>query len=161
MSPRFHCAAAASLLLLLAGLPAAAQAPPPVAVEKVIVEPTAALAPDVLCRLRVALRNTSDRVASQLGFKVTVNGQELPVYANQLFMYPVPAGGTTEIPLYNFWTTETSRPALPEGRLAVEVTLSEAQWMDISTDAEGVEVWKPLGAVDGLPSAANVTLETR
>ncbi len=149
-----------AVLALLAAAPAAAQ-DPPIRVERVTVEPTRELAADVLCRLTVTLRNTGDRTASQLGFEVTINGQELPVYANQLFMYPVEAGAAADIPLYNFWSTETSRPRPADGKLAVEVTLAEAQWMDISTDAEGVEVWKPLGAVDGLPSAASVTLEMR
>jgi hypothetical protein len=159
MPRRLQCLATlAALACLTHAVPAAAQTSP-VVVEKVTVEPTRDLAADVLCRLAVTLRNTSEQIASQLGFKVTINGQELPVYVNQLFMYPVEPGASTEIPLYNFWSTETSRPRPADGKLAVEVTLAEAQWMDISTDAEGVEVWKPLGAIDGLPSSAGVTLE--
>lgn len=150
--------AAVSLGALAIAIPALAQTPP-VVVEKVTVVPTHELAPDVLCRLEVTLRNSDARIASQLGFKVTVNEQDLLVYGNQLFMYPVQPGASTTIPLYNFWSTETSRPPPADGKLVVEVALTEAQWMDISTDAEGVEVWKPLGAVDGLPSSASVTLE--
>ncbi len=126
---------------------------------------------DTLCRLKVTIRNDGDQIASQLGFNVKLNGEELGVYGNQLFMYPVPAGGELEIPLYNFWTTETSRPTMPaNGKFAVEVELREAQWMDISIEKEiverageqveeEVEVWTPLGPVTGLPVAAGVTLD--
>ncbi len=149
-----------AVTLALAGVALAAQQGPPLLVEKIVVEP-AEPAADTLCRLRVTLKNNGDRTASQLGFTVALNGAALPVYTNQLFMYPVEAGASAEIPLYNFWTTETSRPALPaDGKFTVEVTLTEAQWMDISTDAEGVEVWKPLGAVEGLPATGSVTLTT-
>lgn len=135
-----------------------AETAPQVTVAAVVVEPDKP-GPDTLCRLKVRLKNAGDRVASQLGFSVTVNGQELPVYANQLFYYALEPGGTTEMPLYNFWTTETSRPAPADGKLNVAVTLSEAEWMDVSVDEDGVETWKPLGPVEGLPSGASITLK--
>lgn len=125
---------------------------------------------DTLCTLTVTVRNNGDRQASQLGFAVTLNGQDLSVYGNQLFMYPVPGGGDLEIPLYNFWTTETSRPTMPaDGKYQVEVSLLEAEWMDISTVTEtveragesveeDVEVWTPLGPVEGLPASASLVL---
>lgn len=132
----------------------------PLAVASVRVEPSAP-GPDTLCKLTVSLANRGDRIASQLGFRVELNGESLLVYDNQLFMYPVEPGETTEIPLYNFWTTETSRPSMPaDGTYEVSVTLREAQWTDISTDEEGVEVWKPLGPVEGLPVSASIVLET-
>jgi len=135
-------------------------APRQVVVESVRVEP-ANPGPDTLCRLTVTLANRGERIASQLGFRVELNGESLVVYDNQLFMYPVPPGETTDIPLYNFWTTETSRPDMPAGgAYEVAVTLREAQWTDISVDEEGVEVWKPLGPVEGLPVTGSVTLET-
>lgn len=153
-------------VLVLAGVSphglAAAEEPetaPKVTVEAVVVEP-AAPGPDTLCRLKVKLRNAGDRVASQLGFRVTINGQELPVYANQLFYFPLEPGGTMELPLYNFWTTETSRPAPANGKLDIAVTLLEAKWFTISDD-EGVEVWKPLEPVDGLPSEASISLKLK
>lgn len=153
----------AALLLALAApvLPAQEETPPsPVVVESVRVEPPAP-GPDTLCQLTVTLANRGDKTASQLGFRVELNGQSLTVYDNQLFMYPVEPGEATEIPLYNFWTTETSRPDMPaDGTYEVAVTLREAQWTDISLDEEGVEVWKPLGPVEGLPVTASVTLET-
>lgn len=154
-----------SLLLLLPATALFAQdaAPgPALTVDSIVVEPEHPGA-DTLCRLRVVLRNTGDKTASQLGFSVKLEEQDLTVYGNQLFMYPVEPGATAEIPLYNFWTTETSRPALPaDGKMTVTVTLQEAQWMDISTveeDGEPVEVWKPLGAVPGLPSGNSIELE--
>lgn len=155
--------ASAALLLALSAviLPAQEEAPPsPVVVESVRVEPPNP-GPDTLCKLTVTLANRGDKTASQLGFRVELNGQSLVVYDNQLFMYPVEPDTTTEIPLYNFWTTETSRPEMPaDGTYEVTVTLREAQWTDISLDEEGVEVWKPLGPVEGLPVTASVVLET-
>jgi len=161
-------------LVVLCSAPAAAQddaaAGSQLTVTVVDVQPANPGA-DTLCRLTVTVANSGDRKASQLGFSVKLNGQELSVYGNQLFMYPVPAGGELEIPLYNFWTTETSRPTMPEGgKYTVEVSLLEAQWMDISMEKEtvekagqqveeDVEVWTPLGAVEDLPSSAEITLD--
>lgn len=163
------------LVAALAGLviPAASQeaAVPLLEVTKIDVQP-ASPAAETLCQLTVTLRNTGEENASQLGFAVKLNDQDLTVYGNQLFMYAVPAGGELEIPLYNFWTTETSRPTMPaNGKFKVEVLLQEAQWMEISTVTEtveragveieeDVEVWTPLGAVEGLPVSSSVTLET-
>jgi hypothetical protein len=153
--------------LLLAGAPAAAPAAEPaaparLALEAVRIEPTAAgverPGAETLCRLIVSLRNTGGETATALGFKVEVNRQELPVYRSHLFYHAVAPGKTAEIPLYNFWTTETGRPFPADGKLAVAVTLVEAQWTRIETQ-EGAEVWTPLGAVSGLPSTAAATLE--
>lgn len=154
-----------AVVLLVGLLPVSAageegEAAPQVTLEAVIVEP-ANPGRDTLCRLKVKLNNSGDRVVSQLGFTVTINGQALPVYANQLFYYALEPGGTAEMPLYNFWTTETSRPAPADGKLTVAVTLEEAEWMDISVDEEGTETWKPLGSVEELPSRASVTLKLR
>lgn len=131
---------------------------PPVTVEAVTVEPEEP-GPDTLCRLAVTLRNRGDRTVSQLGFAVTLDGQALPVYGQQLFYYRLEPGATAKVPLYNFWTTETSRPAPADGKLTVAVTLEEARWVEISEDDEGVEVWKLRQPVAGLPSAASVELE--
>ncbi len=139
------------------GAESRAKPAPLVTVEEIVVEPGAPGA-DTLCRLRVKLKNSGDRIASQLGFTVRINGKDLPVYGNQLFMYPLEPGAVSELKLYNFWSTETSRPMPADGRLELEVELKEAQWMDISTDAEGVEVWTPLGAIEGLPVSARVAL---
>jgi hypothetical protein len=161
--------------VVLAGLaiPAISQeaAAPMLEVIKIDVQPSNPAA-ETLCRLTVTIRNSGEENASQLGFAVKLNGQDLTVYGNQLFMYAVPAGGELEIPLYNFWTTETSRPDMPaNGKFKVEVSLQEAQWMEISTVTETVEragseveeeveVWTPLGAIEGLPVSSSVTLDT-
>jgi hypothetical protein len=159
-------AIAAIVAIVLASAPLAAQetaeAPGKLTLTSIDVQP-AQPGPDTLCKLTVKVRNAGDRDASQLGFAVKLNNQDLTVYGNQLFMYPVPAGGELDIPLYNFWTTETSRPTMPaDGKYRVEVSLLEAQWMDIHTVTEkveragemvdeDVEVWTPLGPVEGLP----------
>jgi hypothetical protein len=164
-----------SLLLALGGVTVAGgeeapepQAPeaekpaPQLTLEAVSVAPSGAgaraLAADTLCRLTVTLRNAGAQKASALGFRVRVNGQELPVYRNHLFYYLVEPGQSQEVPLYNFWTTETGRPFPPDAKLRVEVELVEAQWMRVEME-EGVEAWTPLGAVAGLPSARSLALD--
>ena len=132
-------------------------------VEEVTVEP-ASPAADTLCRLRIKLRNRGGQIASRLGFAVSLNGQDLGVYGNQLFMYPVAPGTTEEISLYNFWSTETSRAMPADGKLRVEVTLKEAIWtrVEMETDEEGeIEVWTPIEPVEGLPVKAAVTLQMK
>jgi hypothetical protein len=114
---------------------------------------------ETLCRLEATIENYGEHVASQLGFSVRINDQELAVYGNQLFMYPIEPGQKATIPLYNFWSTETSRPMPADGKLRIEVSLLEARWFDISIDDEGVEVWQPVAPVDGLPSAQTLVLE--
>jgi len=133
-------------------------APPPLSIEEIVVEPNQPAA-DTLVRLSVKLGNTGEQTASQLAFQVKLNGQELGVYGNQLFMFAVEPGGENELRLYNFWTTETSRSMPANGKLEIEVTLTEARWMEIKTDDEGVEVWTPLGDVGGLPVSKKITLE--
>ncbi len=156
---------AAALLALVivaswVAAPSAAQAPPPaagLAIEEVVIEPAAPTA-TTLCRLRVKLKNDGDKPASMLRFKVTVAGHELPVYRNQMFLQPLAAGKVTELKLYNFWASETGRPAPPDGKMTVEVTLAEAPWMKVGPDASGVETWEPVGPVAGLPLAKSVTV---
>ncbi len=131
-----------------------------VSIEGIVVEP-ADPGPDTLCRLTVRLKNSGDRVASQLGFTVRINGKDLPVYGNQLFMFPLEPGAVSELKLYNFWSTETSRPMPADGRLELEVELKEAQWIDISIDDDGVEVWTPLGAIEGLPVSSKIALSMK
>ena len=133
---------------------------PALSIEEIVVQPASPGA-DTLCQLTVKLANAGDQIASQLGFSVKINGQELGVYSNQLFMFPLPAGESSELRLFNFWTTETSRAMPADGKLRLEVALEEAVWMRIEDDEEGVEVWTPLGEVPNLPAAASVTLEMK
>ncbi len=113
--------------------------------------------PDTLCQLRVEVKNGGERIASQLAFAVKVNGQELPVYRNQLFMQRLDPGKTSTVRLYNFWTTETGRAAPADGKYRVEVTLASAQWYTVATK-DAVEEWKPQGAVPGMPVTATATV---
>lgn len=153
--------AAALLLVSTAALLEAQEesATPQVTIEKIDIEPSSPAA-DTLCHLSVTLKNHGTEIATQLDFKVSINGTELPVYRNQLFMFPVPAGETAELKLYNFWSTETSRPMPQDGKLKVDVTLAAAQWTKVSMQ-DDVEVWEPLGEVPGLPHSQSVTLEMK
>lgn len=84
--------------------------------------------PDTLCKLKVRLRNKGTEIASDFAFEVTLNGQPIPVYANHVWSTNLAPGKTAEVPLYNFWTTETGRPAPKDGRLVVQVRLKAARW---------------------------------
>jgi len=156
---RWYGAALAAVggLMLGASAPAAEPAKPaasPLALAAIHVTPPSPSA-DTLCQLRVDVTNKGDRIASQLAFTVKVNGQELPVYRNQLFMQRIDPGKTSTVRLYNFWTTETSRPAPADGKYRIEVTLREAKWYEIATQ-DGVEEWTPLQPVPGLPVTATL-----
>jgi hypothetical protein len=112
--------------------------------------------PGTLCQLHVTLRNDGASTASELGFRVTVGGVELPAYRNRLFMARVEPGAGRELRLYNFWTTEAGRPAPPDGRYRIEVALQRARWYSVAGEG-GDEVWTPTGEVPGLPSVSAVT----
>lgn len=150
------------LPLLLALSLAAEEAPKPVpatgvSIHEIVLEPSAPTA-TTLCRLKVKLGNTHEQPVSMLRFAVKVSGQDLTVYGNQVFLQAIPAGGNTELKLYNFWVSETGRAAPADGKLTVEVTLLEAQKMKIGPDAEGVETWEPIGAVTGLPISKSISV---
>ena len=145
------------LLLPVALLIAGAKSPDPaLTLEAVKVDP-ASPGPDTLCRLSVTLRSSGAKTASALAFRVKVDGRELPVYRNELFFRPVAAGAAEEMRLHNFWSNETGRPFPTSCRMTVEVTLAEAQWMDVKTE-NGAEVWTAAGPVEGLPVSKSVTL---
>lgn len=114
------------------------------------------LGPDTLCRLSVRVSNRGEETVSYLGFAVEVEGTPLVVYRNQLFVQALPPGETTTVDLYNFWTSESGRPAPTDGALTVTVRLEEARRVAIATDEAGAEVWTPGDAVAGLPVAATV-----
>ena len=146
-------------LILLLGAAAAlpAEAPSPrLTLEAVKIEP-AAPRPDTLCHLTVTLKNAGTQKASALEFTVKVNGQELPAYAKRLFLTPVEPGATRDLRLFNFWSTETGRPAPANSKLNVEVVLSQASWVR-KTSRDGSEVWTPAGEVPGLPVSKSVVL---
>ena len=147
-----------SLLLTAAAPPAEPPKPAasPLTLAAVTVTPPSPGA-DTLCQLRVDVANKGDRIASQLAFTVKVNGHELPVYRNQIFMQRLDPGKTSTVRLYNFWTTETGRPAPADGKYRVEVTLREAKWYEIATK-DGVEEWTPRDPVPGLPVVATAVV---
>ena len=158
---RCCCAALVALsgLLLSASAPAAEPAKPaasPLTLGTIHLTPANPGA-DTLCQLRVEVANKGDRIASQLAFTVKINGQELPVYRNQLFMQRLDPGKTATVRLYNFWTTETTRPAPADGKYLVEITLREAKWYEIATN-DGAEEWTPLQPVAGLPVKATMVV---
>ncbi len=128
------------------GVPATAA----LAIESIAIEP-ASPAADTLCQLRVKLASSAEGTISALDFGVAIGGVALQVYDKQLFLETVAPGKTTEVRLYNFWTTETGRPAPASGKLELEVTLRAAQWVEITTEEDGTEVWTLGEAVPGLP----------
>jgi hypothetical protein len=147
-----------ALLAVTVAAPILAQEKKPaLTLESIRVEP-AAPGPDTLCRLRVTLRSSGDRPASALEFVVKLNGRELPAYKDRLYLQAVAPGGTREIRLFKFWSTEVGRPAPADGKLALEVTLARAAWMQKETK-DGAEVWTPASPVEGLPVTRSVTLQ--
>ena len=90
-----------------------------------------------------------------------VDGRELAVYRNHVFMDPIKPGETRSLRLYGFWTTETGRALPPTGGLTVELSLLEARWMKPEKDTEGTLVWHDLGAVEGLPQVARQTVDIK
>ena len=129
----------------------------PLMIESIRIDP-AKPAADTLCQLRVKLTSTAENTISALDFGVAIGGESLPVYDKQLFLDTVAPGKTTEIRLYNFWTTETSRPAPASGKLSLEVTLRAAQWVEITTEEDGTEVWTLGEAVPGLPVKSQLVI---
>jgi hypothetical protein len=142
--------------LLLGGVLAAGAEKPPITIESVKVEPVAPR-PDTLCHLTITLKNGGAQLASGLEFVVKVNGTPLPAYAKRLYLISIEPGATRELHLFNFWSTETGRPAPADGKLNVEVTLAHASWAK-RTSRDGAEILAPAGDVPGLPVSRNVTL---
>jgi hypothetical protein len=152
-----------------AGL-AQAAAESPLRIESIVVSPERP-ADDTLCRLTVRLHNAGAKAMYSFAFDVKLDGVSLPVYERQLFLQAIGAGETAEVRLFNFWTTETSRPRPADGKLDVEVTVREALWLDITHEpaadeapasgeaAEPVEVWTPAGEVPNLPVRRSLVLE--
>lgn len=107
--------------------------------------------PDTLCRLRVRLHNSAKQPASDLSFRVTINGQRLASYVNHVFRTTLEPDKDTDLPLYNFWSSEAGRAYPGDGRLALEVRVIEARWLDPQTK----NLTSP---VEPLPPPFSVTL---
>jgi hypothetical protein len=143
-------------LALLALLPAAGgggderrPGPAPLAVEAVLVGPEKPTAASLLT-LSVRLANRGPRPVSRLRWRVSVAGRPLESYRDRLDLALVPPGGAVELPLYNFWASESGRPAPADGVLEVVVEVVAAQWVVVA-ERDGVPVETPTGAVPGLP----------
>ena len=110
--------------------------------------------PDTLCRLHVRIRNGGTAAASDLSFQVTVNGKLLGNFLNHTFRTPLAAGQETEVPLFNFWSSEYSRPYPTDGHLLIDVRLTGARWA-----APGSTTTATLAdSVQPLPAPFTVTL---
>ena len=119
---------------------------------------------ETLCKLTATIENAGTRAVYSFGFDVELSGHSLLVYEKQLFLQVIEAGQSEEVALYNFWTSESGRPAPTDGKLEVLVRLREARWVDVSEveeDGETVEVWTPVGDVPGLPQTVGLTLELK
>lgn len=112
---------------------------------------------DSLCTLSVTIRNDGEQSASRFRFAVFVNDVALPAYEVREFHTAVAAGEERSLVLLNFWATEESRPPPEDGTLTVRVELTQASWVRIAVDEDGVEEQILAGAVSGLPSRTHVT----
>jgi hypothetical protein len=115
--------------------------------------------PETLCELRLKIQNRGTLTASRFAFSVKINGVDLPVYKHLRYFQAMPPQATTELRLYNFWSTETSRPMPQDAKLKLEVQLIHAEWVRIEKDGKGADVWTPMGEIKALPAARLVSLQ--
>lgn len=120
-------------------------------------DPTAA----TLCDLRVKIHNRGKQAASRFTFNVTVNDVPLEAYKNLIYFQTIPPQATAELKLYNFWATESTRPAPADGKLRVKVEIKAAQWVEVSRDANRTEASTPRGLVEGLPVERSLSLQIK
>ncbi len=86
---------------------------------------------------------------------MTVSGQRLAPYLNHVFLIALEPGKETEVPLYNFWTSESGRPFPKDGRLVVDVRLTGASWSAKGRSAApGITPMPPPVAVTLVPRRA-------
>ncbi|HVS15197.1 MAG TPA: hypothetical protein VMV46_14810 [Thermoanaerobaculia bacterium] len=168
--PLAGCLLAALTLPLPPGLASAGAASAEESAAALVLAAVEVAPPDpgdeTLCQLRVRVENRGERPASALGFEVRLDGEPLAVYEKQLFYQKLPPGQTSEVRLFNFWTTETGRARPADGVLDVEVVLREAVWLEITEEKEEgsdqpVEVWTPVGEVAGLPVSKTLVLRLK
>lgn len=138
---------------------AASASPPPEQTRSLTLDAVRVTAPTptprALCGLIVAISNHGDRPASRLRFTVKINGRPVNAYDRALFLRPLPPHATTDLRLYNFWTTETFRPE-PIDALEIEVTLLSAEWIALGPAPDGVPMSAPIGRVGELPSTKRI-----
>jgi hypothetical protein len=126
---------------------------PPLQIVAVDIQPMQT-APDTLHRLKVRIRNSGSQPATDLTFQVTVSGQRIAVYLNHSFRPDLQPGKETDVPLYNFWSSETSRPFPKDGRLTIEVRLTSARWVNQAAGGK-------MADVQPMPPPFSVTLSPR
>jgi hypothetical protein len=98
------------------------------------------------------LKNSGKQVASFFKFSVKIAGREEPTYTQQSFVINIDPGKTGEIALYNFYSPSTARP------FDVEVTLVEAQWVQVKKEGANSTTTTPIGPVAGLPTGKTLTV---
>lgn len=149
----------ALVLLLTAAVPAGqrSEPAPSLRIEAILLSPDRPAA-ETLCQLRLRLHNDSEKPISGLELRVALDGRELTVYRNQLLMDFLAPRAPTEIELFNFWTTESDRPAPTDGQLRLEISVEKAHWLEITAAADGTETWTLLEPVPGLPIAKRVEI---
>jgi len=128
----------------------------PLTLESIKITP-AAPAADTLCHLSVTVRNAGTLPIGALQLEVAIDGHTLPAYRDRLLLIPIEPGAARELRLYNFWSTEPSRPAPSSGKLTVDVKLTAASWMRRESK-DGATVWTPAGSVPGLPAKKTIAL---
>jgi hypothetical protein len=137
----------------LAALTLAAAAGAEIGIAAVQVEQVTKLDP-AMCHLKVQIKNAGAKSAANFVLRVKVNGQEVPEYKRIVYVTEVASGKTKEQKLYTFYAPQTGKP------VAVEVTILEAQWIDVKREGQNVTM-TPLGAVPGLPAVATTSFELK
>jgi len=129
----------------------------PLEIEALGVEPGSP-GPETLCRLSITIANRGSEPATALEIVVRIGGQELEVYRRQLFMDLLPPGESTEVRLFNFWSSESGRPAPADGKLELEVEIAGASRVELETAEDGTEIWTLGEALEGLPSSKKTVI---
>lgn len=89
---------------------------------------------------------------------VRVNGRALEAYDHTIYLQTLPPHESTDLALYNFWTSETFRPEPPDRKLQIQVVLLAAEWMATGPASDGVPTSTPIGHVGELPSTKRVVI---
>lgn len=122
-----------------------------VRVDAIMVHP-ASPGPSALCELKVRLKNAGSRSVSYLRFNVKINGQDEPLYKLYTYVVNIDPGTAGELTLNTFYSP-------PEAKaFEVQVTLVEAQWVEVKKDGTSTTT-TPSGAVAGLPTGASLSVK--
>jgi len=109
--------------------------------------------PSTLCEFKVRLKNAGSRTVSYFRFNVKIDGKDEPGYKLYTHVLNIEPGKTGEFALNNFYSP-------PEARaFEVQVTLVEAQWVDVKHEGASSSTTTPTGPVAGLPTGASLTVK--